>query len=43
LVIVSLVSIAIVPDPRTLIGVGYATALTLSFIYFGLKLRSINE
>ncbi|MDN7011857.1 hypothetical protein FGW20_02115 [Methanoculleus sp. FWC-SCC3] len=43
LVIVSLVPIAIVPDPRALIGVGYAAALTLSFVYFGLKLRKIGE
>lgn len=42
LVIVFLVPIAIVPDPRALIGVGYAAALTLSFVYFGLNLRKIG-
>jgi hypothetical protein len=43
LVIVFLVPIAIVPGPRALIGVGYAAALTLSFVYFGLKLRKMSE
>ncbi|KAF5090314.1 MULTISPECIES: hypothetical protein [Methanoculleus] len=42
-VIVSLIPIAIVPDPRALIGAVYATALTLSFVYFGLKMRSISS
>lgn len=42
LVIVFLVPIAIAPDPRALIGVGYAAALTLSFVYFGLKLRKMG-
>jgi hypothetical protein len=43
MVIVFLVPIAIVPDPRVLIGVGYAAALTLSFVHFGLKLRKMGE
>jgi len=30
------------PDPRLLIGVIYASALTLSGIYFGLKLYQIE-
>lgn len=42
LVIVFLVPIAIAPDPRALIGVGYAAALTLSFVYFDLKLRKMG-
>lgn len=41
--VVSSLKIWIEPDPRLLIGAVYASALTLSFIYFGLKLRSMSE
>jgi hypothetical protein len=33
----------IVPDPRLLIGTVYATVITISFIFFGLKLWKIDE
>jgi len=42
-IVVSSLKIWIEPDPRLLIGAVYASALTLSFIYFGLKLRSMSE
>jgi hypothetical protein len=42
-IVVSSLKIWIEPDPRHLIGAVYASALTLSFIYFGLKLRSMSE
>ncbi|WP_214020355.1 hypothetical protein [Methanoculleus sp.] len=42
-VVVSSLKIWIEPDPRLLIGAMYAAALTLSFVYFGLKLRKIGE
>lgn len=41
--VISSVKIWIEPDPRLLIGVVYASAVTLSLIYFGLKLRKIKE
>lgn len=41
--IVSSVNIYIIPDPRILIGSIYASVLTLSILYFGLKLRSISK
>ncbi|MDD3932809.1 hypothetical protein [Methanoculleus sp. UBA303] len=40
--VISSLKIWIEPDPRLLIGAVYASALTLSFIYFGLRLRSIS-
>lgn len=42
-IVVSSLKIWIEPDPRLLIGAVYASVLTLSFIYFGLKLRSMSE
>ena len=42
-IVVSSLKIWIEPAPRLLIGAVYASALTLSFIYFGLKLRSMSE
>ncbi|MCK9330380.1 MAG: hypothetical protein M0Q94_10940 [Candidatus Cloacimonetes bacterium] len=41
--VVSSMNIRADPDPRLLIGAVYAVAVTLSFIYFGLKLRSIGD
>jgi len=41
--IISSIKIWIEPDPRLLIGAAYASALTLSFIYFGLKLRTMRK
>lgn len=40
--IISSVKIWIEPDPRLLIGAVYASVVTLSLIYFGLKLRKIK-
>jgi hypothetical protein len=40
--VISSVKIWIEPDPRLLIGAVYASVVTLSFVYFGLKLRKIN-
>ncbi len=41
--VVSSMKIWIEPDPRLLVGAVYASALTLSFIYFGLKVRNISR
>lgn len=41
--VVSSMNIRADPDPRLLIGAVYAAAVTLSFIYVGLKLRSIGD
>ena len=40
--VISSIKIRIEPDPRLLTGVIYASALTLSVIYFGLKLRKAD-
>lgn len=40
--VVSSMTVRADPDPRLLIGAVYASALTLSFIYVGLKMRSIG-
>ena len=41
--IISSIDTWIEPDPRLLIGAAYASVVTLSLIYFGLKLRTIKE
>jgi len=41
MVVSSIEFVAIVPDPRILIGTIYASFITISFICFGLKLRNI--
>lgn len=40
-IVVSSMNVNIVPEPKILIGAIYAAALTLSVIYFGLRLREI--
>ncbi len=41
--VVSSMKVWLEPDPRLLIGAVYASALTLSFIYVGLKMRNISK
>jgi len=41
--VVSSMTVRADPDPRLLIGAVYASALTLSFIYVGLKMRNLGN